>query len=42
MYQDIEILGDRFEEEQEILNEIFKELVEDGEEFLFNPNSKNK
>lgn len=36
-YLDIEIQADRYEEEQEILNLLFEELVENGEEFRIFP-----
>ena len=36
---DIEILADKWEKEQKIINELYAKLVENGEEFrIFNPN----
>jgi len=41
-YTDIEILADRWEEEQAVLDLIYTEMVENGEEFrIFTPQENN-
>jgi hypothetical protein len=42
MYKDIELQGDRWEEEQKIIQQLFDELVEDGIELrIFNEETKD-